>query len=1835
MKKTKQKLKRQQHRLLMLFACLFALTQAMWADTYGENRIIVLQTDGNWAASTPKFKAQFWGADFESSDIDFMSLPNQTNKYYILVPAGNTENMHLKRYSTDGNTLWNAIYDIPASSLSGKNMVTVSSNFNGSSKNNDGYTAGTFSFSSNYTNFTQKVLYFKPNSGFNQDADGETFTLQILASDGNFYSIEGEYVEGVTGSKVFKFSIPSNITPSIVRVMRGTWNYTQHMTYSAGNNCITMPNNVDDWQNASCSWTSYTEPITNYDHYALYNQGNNWYDELTWSDEDNAYIGTIYPPNQDGNRWNSFRIKIGKGANYNDSKIFGYGEWTYNVNNDDEYNVNQYLTETVTNNNYFNTSGCTSPYKVLLYVDSEGMPNRLLLQKMDFYITYKQTDKDLPFEEFKMTESSDGTYSFNYNYAYAAEGDISAGSNANLYFRFFAKKGSSIINFGSSASEGQNEYHDFLNAPGASNKFENINLVVGSTRNFQVNGNDAGLKGIVSFNISKDKKASVSISDAVYTWYFIRKYNVDQFIDFTWNARGGYYEAMMPSVWQNNEFHVIAAMDRNWTGNLWYGWGTENWKVNDNTGSHIIDMQQNRNALTFESGNDYEVRLFVADGQGSLPVRLEFVPIASNGMPFYPEGITSDAQLASQGDTPYYYLIGHGLNNDIASPEWEMMDNGDGTYSIDFTFTDHTAGDGCNITCKDNEDVRSIKVAKYTANQTNADYQVVYTDVKPVEDEKIQFKTDFDQYYGMGGVRLRATYDPSGNGSLKYEYLKQDGTTTDNYEEAQYLPMISLIGKNWLQGEGVPINIEVPKANKKYDNNWDNTSLGWQQAWIQYNKSGNAVTSRDKRKVYFNTQWPPVNPIQFHTSYVDDEGVLHEMELSSDNLAFTPVGTPQSATEWKKTYPMVDFECAETDKDGEDKSLYALYKVSDMWITGDFKLWSGWNGCRNSNEGSGADWYWNWGHESETPWPDTWPLQGDQGELKDGAGTVHLGTKNGDMSFAKPSHFSNVYFFLDVKHPNTGTEGTNKHNLLYFEKGAISILAEGVDYQYGTFKPTLEDIDEGAKVTSIKISVYVNNEDKDLLGVIMDKKVPAETLINDDAKFKAFIAPYFYNTVQNQHTGFLWDGITDYDDGSYIYKLEVTVANQEAVGGEEYLVTESNPFRIYSNSFDHELKGAQLIKLPEDTEGLSYKDIIAGYTHMTYNASYENKLVKIVNGVVVKIANRPATLSTNAIKEIYEKTGVWTNTVILGAQVPSFDELEAASAEFTSFEIYDTAEGSTINGNLLYNVTESPEWYAYLVPRSTNMGTKTFRTKIHAMVAIDEGDEPKDIWELPTIKTGYGSYSYAPHFMLPAMGEPMFSFENNETREYTVSHDDLYNEIDEDLDAVQQTIETDRHEIRAFVPVAMPNVENEIKNAVYNALNFSFVYEGKEFPVKVNENKTSNHGNKKLVNGELVDAKPADYYIEYNYQNPYDWMECSVDLPMEDELWSPIPHKWGIAEQAYDKTRTAITGILPTTLPTEVELESNPVFNKPSIVKIKANNSNEDVYDVTYALDWTLEDDVYTVEMQIAHVNLGEGDIDDFLENIDDFSGRSEFSRTNGTYILKVDVDGDDNNIEPISVVVTKKELSSLFNNEGNPSRTPIATFKIPAAGLNDGADFYNEINKKFTDLKIYLSRAYMFSAVSGINTNEENKFEDVASSNTESQYVGLEAIDGSFPAIRYDHQPPTQGNKPRRAAGNNNNSDSLNTGDNAFMIAPYYVELKTEQVTLDAVPTGIDNFGYDMDGVAQIIVGKGFIDMNGNEGVIYSADGRLVYSGGSRAELAQGVYVVSLGRKAVKVLVK
>lgn len=73
-------------------------------------------------------------------------------------------------------------------------------------------------------------------------------------------------------------------------------------------------------------------------------------------------------------------------------------------------------------------------------------------------------------------------------------------------------------------------------------------------------------------------------------------------------------------------------------------------------------------------------------------------------------------------------------------------------------------------------------------------------------------------------------------------------------------------------------------------------------------------------------------------------------------------------------------------------------------------------------------------------------------------------------------------------------------------------------------------------------------------------------------------------------------------------------------------------------------------------------------------------------------------------------------------------------------------------------------------------------------------------------------------------------------------------------------------------------------------------------------------------------------------------------------------------------------------------------------------------------------------------------------------------------------------------------------------------------------------------------------------------------------------------------------------------------------------------EYNLTDIQTSIED--VEMNG-AGIVAGAGFIDMMGNEGAVYSVDGRVLYQGAGRVELPAGIYVAATASETMKVIVK
>ncbi len=306
----------------------------------------------------------------------------------------------------------------------------------------------------------------------------------------------------------------------------------------------------------------------------------------------------------------------------------------------------------------------------------------------------------------------------------------------------------------------------------------------------------------------------------------------------------------------------------------------------------------------------------------------------NSGMPVFPNGVKDEYELKDYRQ-PVYYLMSKVLNNERVTPEYQLtkVEGTDNTYEITFTMR--------NTKC-----VTSTEWKEEDCYLWIAKYDTPYSDMQQSSTRIGWNQLDDDIKNGGYSCRLR--------------FIPGSGDTTDiisleKIDNGQ-MPFISIVN---------PL-----RQNKTYTTPGGKyTWAGWQEAWLQFSEDGSLLKDR-KGNVMYNTLWPPKNPVKLYGYYRIGASEFYP-EYSSDNLTFTKHETHTGA-DWKADERFAAYihenitdenlkgsgyneeRLAEiSQKAGylylDDDTNYTLYTGKDLWL-GDFKLWTGWGGDRDSEK---------------------------------------------------------------------------------------------------------------------------------------------------------------------------------------------------------------------------------------------------------------------------------------------------------------------------------------------------------------------------------------------------------------------------------------------------------------------------------------------------------------------------------------------------------------------------------------------------------------------------------------------------------------------------------------------------------------------------------------------------------------------------------------------------------------------------------------------------------------------------------------------------------------------
>ena len=558
--------------------------------------------------------------------------------------------------------------------------------------------------------------------------------------------------------------------------------------------------------------------------------------------------------------------------------------------------------------------------------------------------------------------------------------------------------------------------------------------------------------------------------------------------------------------------------------------------------------------LTLTLNDDYTAKDLKAEWDANS------APAIGNQMPVYPRNVYNNGDLRRYQDWPVLYLCGRALNEETITPEYQMTKISDDHYELIFPLRlkATNAGDW-------NQGEYGVYVKGFYDADSNAQEfgGVSAADVKKLLEGKAE-----ENWWD--GTRCRATCkrnDVTGNWELT---LAVEGNIND-------IPYVGLIGKSWTQGS----------ANNYATPDGKHTNDGWQEAWIQYDSRSQVLKDR-KGNVMYNTMWPPRYPIMFHSEFkVGDD--TKDITLSSSDLTFGKVDT-KSGKEWKEDPMFAEYEKGDLSNRQmahvgklalDDNTQYTLYRVSDVWLNGRVKLWTGWAGITKGDVAVWSD-HWNWGY---------WENNSKESLKVESGTTVPLYHFDADIEYTDPTFNKYVDFFYDVADPH----GIG-HCVLFTEKafgGAEIFAASSEGYSHGNFRPGLNalgNLQEG-KIKSVVINSYAtigDSQSEEPVGRVFTWNANGQDVsvldfadlfedcgVNDDYNIAGNKA---VKTSEKSISRIAKDPL-DYTGGDYFYRMRVVIVDNEGV--EHTVVVDSNVFTIIAPA-KITLNAYQLVKIDDE-----------------------------------------------------------------------------------------------------------------------------------------------------------------------------------------------------------------------------------------------------------------------------------------------------------------------------------------------------------------------------------------------------------------------------------------------------------------------------------------------------------------------------------------------------------------------------------------------------------------------------------------------------------------------------
>lgn len=1106
------------------------------------------------------------------------------------------------------------------------------------------------------------------------------------------------------------------------------------------------------------------------------------------------------------------------------------------------------------------------------------------------------------------------------------------------------------------------------------------------------------------------------------------------------------------------------------------------------------------------------------------------------------------------------YLMGTMLNDNVASPAWQMLPQGDGTYVIEnfsMRFTENKGNDNNkDVTfgvCKFNE--QGLKT--YPLTLPFDEVKNLNVPTPKANGEQVR------DYYVQPGWAYRAIYNENSN-TLSFEPM--DG---GNFEPMKnVMPYIGILGTNFKQ----PVKRET-RIN--FGTTMGNTDLGWQEAYIEYGPGGQPLFNAEGT-AYYNTVWPPRENILM----ISDVGTgVDPIPVSSDRLTMKRYNNAERKTGQKW---MDDLKAEDSDQYTnlvlEPGTTYVRFTAPNMWMLGEFKIWTGWSG-EKVNWGALWDRHVYWG-----------PAKGDDNNPQDGLSSLvthkTLGTSFESLNYYTPkdtngkytrSYYRTLEIFIPLKDNGTAInfEGAKVYATEADGGAQIDALAKGMNAGYN---PTLATkIPDGYRVKEYKITRYAFEANVPTTEYA-DKFLPVDRDRKESRDGRAIVASGspeavwtqtsqfndFFKAKMNSTDSFGGKYIDDgtYAEGKYIYRLEVTFVDTEKGIKTKYADVWSPRVEIIDVNYNLNAYPRQLIKL---------KDEINGFNCITYNPSMNGKLVKLenVDGTekITKVDN--ADLPVAETRKIYDETGQWTNLSAIVSTLPQQFIRQGVSREVT---VYRATRDEATEAVEMHNI-QGTNLYVALFHNATDIREVPFRIEFQGEITLDD-NKTVTAPESPA----ESSIVYTPTFPLPYLETPKFEMvahEDNAKWNDNQSFSDLHNwtftheHVNGGTTSNKNAI---GHELQMTIPVHMPNISSayttELKDAVYSKLT----------GLKVKHNGVAHD-----VTVADATEKPA---IVYRNQSPYNWL--SPDDTSEN-FWKADEH-----EYAMDGSYDGIDTYKPfAAAPVVAKLD--PSFVKPS--------STFKLYGELYGTEgeyFNPEDFNNFPHQRVIHARI-------YLKTLD-HGVMAEGAESSLNDVLPLE--GGDKSVYVFHLrnnetsEDTKVDAGYIFNSE---EKTFTAADNDKGMVIFEGANFYpqegesgmdiaNRIGDWMHDIEIEIGQAHMFYAK---NENAQSGYVGGLSGETFPTVVKSESNVMSAPAT---HEQAGESTEHRRGSYGAE-SKLLKEHDDAYLFSPIY---RYAKITDNDITTGIDGIMsdeadaepvyYNLQGVRVQNPGKGlYIKVTGN----------------------------------------